>query len=113
MWARVAGRRSRGARWTAGGTGPNSAATAETGLRALVAEDGTLGGPVAKKPDRGQRRADWPTMSGPNPAIASSSRRSSQIVCRHCWAARVEIANRLGLIDPIKWAFIWVIDRAI
>lgn len=76
----------------------------------LVAEDGTLGGPVAKNLTEVERTglADH-VGAKPGDCIFFSAGpvKSSRALLG---AARVEIANRLGLIDPDAWAFVWVVD---
>lgn len=76
----------------------------------LVAEDGTLGGPVAKNLTEAERTglADH-VGAKPGDCIFFSAGpvKSSRTLLG---AARVEIANRLGLIDPDAWAFVWVVD---
>ncbi|CNB76663.1 aspartyl-tRNA synthetase [Mycobacterium tuberculosis] len=76
----------------------------------LVAEDGTLGGPVAKNLTEAERTglADH-VGAKPGDCIFFSAGpvKSSRAMLG---AARVEIANRLGLIDPDAWAFVWVVD---
>lgn len=76
----------------------------------LVAEDGTLGGPVAKNLTEAERTglADH-VGAKPGDCIFFSAGpvKSSRALLG---AARVEIANRLGLIDPAAWAFVWVVD---
>lgn len=75
----------------------------------LVAEDGTLGGPVAKNLTEAERTglADH-VGAKPGDCIFFSAGpvKSSRALLG---AARVEIANRLGLIDPDAWAFVWVV----
>lgn len=76
----------------------------------LVAEDGTLGGPVAKNLTEAERTglADH-VGAKPGDCIFFSAGpvKSSRALLG---AARVEIANRLGLIDPDAWAFVWVVE---
>lgn len=76
----------------------------------LVAEDGTLGGPVAKNLTEAERTglADH-VGAKPGDCIFFSAGpvKSSRALLG---VARVEIANRLGLIDPDAWAFVWVVD---
>ncbi|CMK34260.1 aspartyl-tRNA synthetase [Mycobacterium tuberculosis] len=76
----------------------------------LVAEDGTLGGPVAKNLTEAERTglADH-VGAKPGDCIFFSAGpvKSSRALLG---AARVEIANRLGLIDPDAWAFVGVVD---
>lgn len=76
----------------------------------LVAEDGTLGGPVAKNLT-GAERTGLADHVGAKPGdcifFSAGPVKSSRALLG---AARVEIANRLGLIDPDAWAFVWVVD---
>ncbi|WP_057174684.1 aspartate--tRNA ligase [Mycobacterium tuberculosis] len=76
----------------------------------LVAEDGTLGGPVAKNLTEAERTglADH-VGAKPGDCIFFSAGpvKSSRALLG---AARVEIANRLGLIDPDAWSFVGVFD---
>lgn len=76
----------------------------------LVAEDGTLGGPVAKNLTEAERTGLAGHVGAkPGDCIFFSAGpvKSSRALLG---AARVEIANRLGLIDPDAWAFVWVVD---
>lgn len=76
----------------------------------LVAEDGTLGGPVAKNLTEAERTGVADHVGAkPGDCIFFSAGpvKSSRALLG---AARVEIANRLGLIDPDAWAFVWVVD---
>ncbi|CAM4424719.1 Aspartate--tRNA ligase [Mycobacterium basiliense] len=76
----------------------------------LVGDDGALGGPVAKNlTDR--ERDGLAAHVGANPGdcifFSAGPVKSSRALLG---AARIEIANRLGLIDPDEWAFVWVVD---
>ncbi|WP_018600351.1 aspartate--tRNA ligase [Mycobacterium sp. 155] len=76
----------------------------------LVAEDGTLGGPVAKNLTDAER--DGLTAHvGANPGdcifFAAGPAKGARALLG---ATRVEIAKRLDLIDPTAWAFTWVVD---
>jgi aspartyl-tRNA synthetase len=75
-----------------------------------IAEDGTLGGPVAKNIAEDER-AGLAKVVGAEPGdavfFAAGARRSSQELLG---AARVEIGRRGGLIDENAWAFCWVVD---
>ncbi|WP_422747729.1 aspartate--tRNA ligase [Mycobacterium sp. WMMD1722] len=76
----------------------------------LVAEDGTLGGPVAKNLTDAER--DGLTAHvGANPGdcifFAAGPVKASRALLG---AARIEIAKRLNLINPNAWAFTWVVD---
>jgi aspartyl-tRNA synthetase len=76
----------------------------------LVAEDGTLGGPVAKNLTEAERdglAAHVGAKPGDCIFFSAGPAKSSRALLA---AARGEIANRLGLIDAEAWAFVWVID---
>ena len=75
-----------------------------------IADDGTLGGPVAKNISEDERAGLAAAVgAGPGDAVffAAGARRSSQELLG---AARVEIGRRGGLIDENAWAFCWVVD---
>ncbi|NLT54128.1 MAG: aspartate--tRNA ligase [Actinomycetales bacterium] len=76
----------------------------------LVGEDGTLAGPVAKNLSEAER-AGLAAHVGAAPGdcvfFAAGAAKPSQALLG---AARLEIARRLGLIDPAQWSFVWVID---
>ena len=76
----------------------------------LVAEDGTLSGPVAKNLSDAER-AGLAAHVGANPGdcvfFSAGPPKSSRALLG---AARNEIAKRLDLIDPDAWAFVWVVD---
>ncbi len=75
-----------------------------------IAEDGTLGGPVAKNLSESERAGLADVVGAvPGDAVffAAGARRSSQELLG---AARVEIGRRGGLIDEDAWAFCWVVD---
>jgi aspartyl-tRNA synthetase len=76
----------------------------------LVGDDGELGGPVAKNlTDR--EREGLATHVGAKPGdcifFSAGPPKSSRALLG---AARGEIANRLNMIDPDAWAFVWVVD---
>ncbi|OYO20640.1 aspartate--tRNA ligase [Enemella evansiae] len=75
-----------------------------------VAEDGTLGGPVAKNISEAER-AGLAERVGANPGdcifFGAGKRKSSQELLG---AARLEIAKRTGMIDEEAWSFLWVVD---
>jgi aspartyl-tRNA synthetase len=76
----------------------------------LVDDDGTLGGPVAKNlsdPERAGLAAHVGASPGDCVFFSAGPVKSSRALLG---AARVEIANRLNLIDPDAWAFTWVVD---
>jgi aspartyl-tRNA synthetase len=76
----------------------------------LVADDGTLGGPVAKNLSDGERDG-LAAHVGANPGdcvfFSAGPAKASRALLG---AARIEIAKRLNLIDPDAWAFTWVVD---
>jgi aspartyl-tRNA synthetase len=75
-----------------------------------VADDGTLGGPVAKNLSDAER-AGLVEAVGAKPGdcvfFAAGPRRSAQELLG---AARNEIAKRLELIEPGSWSFLFVVD---
>ncbi|NKZ09664.1 aspartate--tRNA ligase [Mycolicibacterium septicum DSM 44393] len=76
----------------------------------LVAEDGTLGGPVAKNLTDAERdglAAHVGAEPGDCVFFAAGPARSARALLG---ATRIEIAKRLNLIDPAAWAFTWVVD---
>nr|MDQ2722807.1 aspartate--tRNA ligase [Actinomycetota bacterium] len=76
----------------------------------LIAEDGTLSGPVAKNLTDAER-AGLAVHVGAAPGdcifFAAGETKSARALLG---AARGEIAARGGLIDPEQWAFVWVVD---
>jgi aspartyl-tRNA synthetase len=76
----------------------------------LIAEDGELGGPVAKNLSDAER-SGLAAHVGAKPGdcifFSAGPPKSSRALLG---AARGEVANRLGLIDPDAWAFVWVVD---
>lgn len=76
----------------------------------LVAEDGTLAGPVAKNLTDAERDG-LAAHVGANPGdcifFAAGPVKSSRALLG---AARIEIAKRLDLIDSNAWAFTWVVN---
>jgi aspartyl-tRNA synthetase len=76
----------------------------------LIAEDGTLGGPVAKNLSDAERdglAAHVGAEPGDCVFFAAGPVKSARALLG---ATRIEIAKRLELIDPAAWAFTWVID---
>lgn len=76
----------------------------------LVGEDGTLGGPVAKNLSDAERDG-LAGHVGANPGdcifFSAGPVKTSRALLG---AARIEIAHRLGLIDPDDWKFVWIVD---
>ena len=81
------------------------------GLAYIVVDaDEELSGPVAKnlsESERGGLPAATGAQAGDAIFFAAGSPASARTVLG---AARVEIARRLGLIDPNAWSFVWVVD---
>jgi len=76
----------------------------------LIADDGTLGGPVAKNlsdVERDGLAAQVGAKPGDCVFFSAGPAKPSRTLLG---AARGEIAHRLGLIDPDAWAFVWVVD---
>ncbi|GAB3623180.1 aspartate--tRNA ligase [Mariniluteicoccus endophyticus] len=75
-----------------------------------VADDGTLGGPVAKNISEDEK-AQIAEAAGAKPGDAiffgAGEREQSQELLG---AARLEIGKRCGLIDEDAWSFVWVVD---
>ena len=78
-----------------------------------VAEDGTLGGPVAKNITEAER-AGLAAATGAEPGdcifFAAGSAADARALLG---AARLEIAERCELIDPDEWSFLWVVDAPV
>jgi aspartyl-tRNA synthetase len=75
-----------------------------------IAEDGTLGGPVAKNLSDDERAGLAAAMDAqPGDAIffVAGPREKSQELLG---AARLEIGRRCGLIPEDSWSFLWVVD---
>jgi aspartyl-tRNA synthetase len=75
-----------------------------------IDESGEMGGPVAKNLSPAEL-AQLPERTGARVGdaifFAAGERTSSQALLG---AARNEIADKLGLIDPTVWSFVWVVD---
>ncbi|HEY5515672.1 MAG TPA: aspartate--tRNA ligase [Pengzhenrongella sp.] len=75
-----------------------------------VAEDGELGGPVAKNLSEGER-AGLVAAVGAQPGDCVFFAAGKVTEARALLgAARLEIGKRCGLIDESRWAFVWVVD---
>lgn len=76
----------------------------------LVGDDGVLSGPVAKNLTDAER-AGLAAHVGATPGdcifFSAGPVKPSRALLG---AARIEIAHRLGIIDPNEWAFVWVVD---
>lgn len=75
----------------------------------LVAEDGTLSGPVAKNISE-EEKAGLLEAAGANPGDAIFFAAGDRSMRALLGAARNEIAERTGLIKDGDWAFVWVVD---
>jgi aspartyl-tRNA synthetase len=76
----------------------------------LIAEDGTLGGPVAKNLSDAERdglAAHVGASPGDCVFFAAGSAKGARGLLG---ATRIEIAKRLDMIDPEAWALTWVVD---
>ena len=76
----------------------------------LVAEDGTLSGPVAKNLSDAERdglAAHVGASPGDCVFFSAGPPKSSRALLG---AVRIEIGKRLDLIDPDAWAFTWIVD---
>ncbi|MDO5721189.1 MAG: aspartate--tRNA ligase [Actinomycetaceae bacterium] len=75
-----------------------------------VAEDGTLGGPVAKNISEAER-AGLCEATGANPGDCIFFGAGAADQARALLGAtRLEVGHRVGLIDEDKWSFVWVVD---
>jgi aspartyl-tRNA synthetase len=76
----------------------------------LVAEDGTLGGPVAKNLSDAERDGLAAHVGAqPGDCVFFSAGKPGSAVAL-LGATRLEIGRRLGLIDASAWSFVWVVD---
>ena len=76
----------------------------------LVAEDGTLGGPVAKNLTDAERdglAAHVGASPGDCVFFAAGTAKSARALLG---ATRIEIATRLEMIDAAAWEFVWIVD---
>ena len=75
-----------------------------------VADDGTLGGPVAKNLSDAERDGLIAAVgASPGDAVFFAAGRPSDARAL-LGAARLEIGHRLELIDESAWSFVWVVD---
>jgi aspartyl-tRNA synthetase len=75
-----------------------------------IADDGTLGGPVSKNLSDTERDGLVDAVgAGPGDAVFFAAGRVSDARAL-LGAARVEIADRLNLVDATEWSFVWVVD---
>jgi aspartyl-tRNA synthetase len=77
---------------------------------ALIADDGSISGPVGKNISDSERTGLAQAVNAsPGDAVffaAGAARPSQELL----GAARLEIGNRCGLIDTSAWSFLWVVD---
>ncbi|OBF61313.1 aspartate--tRNA ligase [Mycobacterium sp. 852002-51971_SCH5477799-a] len=76
----------------------------------LIADDGTLGGPVAKNLSDAERDGLATHVGAKRGDCVFFSAGPAKPSRALLGAARGEIAHRLDLIDPDTWAFVWVVD---
>ncbi|MDY5128872.1 aspartate--tRNA ligase [Actinotignum urinale] len=75
-----------------------------------IAEDGTLGGPVAKNISEVER-SGLAEATGAKPGDCIFFAAGEATFSRELLgAARLEIGQRTGLIDEDAWSFVWVVD---
>ncbi|WP_043501314.1 aspartate--tRNA ligase [Georgenia sp. SUBG003] len=75
-----------------------------------IAEDGTLGGPVAKNISEAEREGLAAAVGAkPGDCVFFAAGRASDARAL-LGAARLEIGRRVGLIDEDAWSFVWVVD---
>ena len=75
-----------------------------------VDADGTLGGPVAKNISEDERAGLAQAVGAtPGDAVFFAAGKASDARAL-LGAARLEIGERVGLIDRAQWSFLWVID---
>ncbi len=77
---------------------------------ALIADDGSISGPVGKNISESERLGLAQAVNAsPGDCVffaAGAARPSQELL----GAARLEIGNRCGLIDTAQWSFLWVVD---
>jgi aspartyl-tRNA synthetase len=76
----------------------------------LVAEDGTLGGPVAKNLSDAERDGLAAHVGAEPGDCIFFAAGPVKLARALLGATRIEIAKRLDLIDPAAWAFTWVVN---
>jgi aspartyl-tRNA synthetase len=76
----------------------------------LIAEDGTLGGPVAKNLSDAERDGLAAHVGAEPGDCIFFAAGPVKLARALLGATRIEIAKRLDLIDPAAWAFTWVVD---
>ena len=77
---------------------------------ALIADDGSISGPVGKNISDSERLGLAQAVNAsPGDCVffaAGAARPSQELL----GAARLEIGNRCGLVDTSQWSFLWVVD---
>ena len=76
----------------------------------LVADDGTLGGPVAKNLTDAEREGLAAHVGAKPGDCIFFSAGPAKTARALLGATRIEVAKRLDMIDPTAWAFTWVVD---
>ncbi len=78
-----------------------------------VAEDGTLGGPVARNLSESEL-GGLATATGARPGDCIFFAAGPPAAARALLgAARLEIAERCGLVDLSAWSFVWIVDAPV
>ncbi len=78
-----------------------------------IAADGTLGGPVAKNLGEAEREGlAAATGAQPGDCIFFAAGAPSEARAL-LGAARIEIAQRCGLVDEDAWSFVWIVDAPV
>lgn len=75
-----------------------------------VAEDGTLGGPVAKNISDEERNGLAATVGAEPGDCIFFGAGTADDARALLGAARLEVGRRVGLIDEDAWSFVWVVD---
>lgn len=75
-----------------------------------VAEDGTLGGPVAKNISDGEREGLVAACNAKPGDCIFFGAGSTDDARALLGATRLEVARRVGLIDEDEWSFVWIVD---
>ncbi len=78
-----------------------------------IAEDGTLGGPVAKNLAEAERAGlAAATAAEPGDCVFFAAGAPAEARAL-LGAARTEIAQRCGLVDEAAWSFVWIVDAPV
>ncbi|MDO5671952.1 MAG: aspartate--tRNA ligase [Actinomycetaceae bacterium] len=75
-----------------------------------IAEDGTLGGPVAKNISESERAGLAQATGAQNGDCIFFAAGAPDEARALLGAARLEVGKRVGLINEDEWSFVWVVD---